>query len=80
MSDNIRYVRQLSPESAGEAPGRGEARHPRSLATRASDAARIPDPRRAVRSARGPMCVRRHAREARSGRRTFIVLSVWRAR
>ena len=23
MSDNIRYVRQLSPESAGEAPGRG---------------------------------------------------------
>jgi NAD(P)-dependent dehydrogenase (short-subunit alcohol dehydrogenase family) len=23
MSDKIRYVRQLSPESAGEAPGRG---------------------------------------------------------
>ena len=31
MSDNIRYVRQLNPESAGEAPGRGRLQRCRIL-------------------------------------------------
>jgi NAD(P)-dependent dehydrogenase (short-subunit alcohol dehydrogenase family) len=31
MSDKMRYVRQLSPESAGEAPGRGRLQRRRIL-------------------------------------------------